>query len=286
MKKTIRILALVLAISILACSLAFTASAEADGDADRAAAFILAVNSISEKTTLSEREIAIAAARSEGVYFDDESYDGVTEALKLLAEYEAIIEAEIGRCLEFCDIVDAASSLDVIEDYLELKALLEEAKGYLNIVDKTYIGVSGAVGIYGNLTSELLKKEQRVATFLEQVARMSAATVYSEKYDAYREAKMICSAKDFLNTHPDVIAAKADFDAASDYFGDCAFVAAMFAEQVDKIYDAEILGEAINDAYEIYVNMDKTYPSDFISEFNNIVDDYNEAATKINSLFG
>ena len=277
---------MMLVLCILACATAVTALADGVTDGERAESFINAVNDISKKTSLAERELAIAAARSETVYFDDESFEGVSEALAKLAEEERLLEEQIAYCLEFCDIVDAASVLDDIEDYLELKELIEEAQEYLDIIDTTYIGVPGAINILGTIATALSKKEQRVETYLGYVAAMSEATLYAEKYAAYREADLISSSRDFLYTHPDVSAAESAFREADEYFGECAFVAAMFAERVDSIGSADVIGEAINDAFLIYVGMDKTYPSSYIGEFEAVVEDYNNTAAKINSIFG
>ena len=277
---------MMLVLCILVCTAAITASADGMTDEERAESFINAVNNISQKTSLAEREMAIALARSEEVYFDDESFEGVSEALAKLAEEERLLEEQIAYCLEFCDLVDAASALDDIEDYLELKALIEQAREYLDIIDTTYIGVPGAMNIFGNVKVAVLKKEQKVQTYLGFVTAMSEAKEYSEKHSAYKEAQMIASARDFLYTHPDVYAAEAAFREADAYFSDCALVAAMFAEAVDNIGSADVTYEAINDAFVIYVGMDKTYPSSYIGEFETIVEEYNSTAEKINSIFG
>lgn len=277
---------MLLALCILAGASSVTAFADVATDEERAEAFIDAVNEIYEKTSILDRETAIAVAKSDAMYFDDESFDGVTEALAGLAEAERVLAEDIANCLAFCDLVDEASVLDDVEDYLELKAIFAEAKAYLDIIDVTYIGIPGAMSIYSKKLSSVSDKEQRVIAYLEQVSAMIAASNYSDKRAAYTMAKSIASGKDFLSTHPDVIASKTALSAAEDYFSECALMAAMLAEKVDGIYSADVQGEAINEAYEIYLEMDRTYSSVYIGEFELIVEEYNDAVAKINALFG
>ena len=75
MKRTIRIIAMLLALCILAGASSVTAFADVATDEERAEAFIDAVNEIYEKTSILDRETAIAVAKSEAMYFDDESFD-------------------------------------------------------------------------------------------------------------------------------------------------------------------------------------------------------------------
>lgn len=224
---------------------------------NKAERFILYVDTLSDLSDLNEKEEAVTLAKSEGVYFADESYPGITEAINTLSDFEERVNTAVLACIAFMDAVDEAQMTDT-EDYLALKAALTEAEQYYNSVDITYDGIRDARGIYATLTSELRVREQYTEEFLREANKLKEKTDYKSYTSLYNEVLSYMSDESFIEAYPGVSEADAILDEADAYIKECINKANVFITAVSRFGSSSNIASDLILAYRALDGVDLT----------------------------
>lgn len=274
--------------ALLLCSLApFCPKARAEGNSQDAERFITLVNSFTEVSDLDERLELIEYVKSEGVYFDDESYPGITEALDALASISSAAASAKEACDLFIAAVDNAQLTD-IEDYLTHKAALSAASQYSEAIDLSYDGVTEARSIYMTLLSELQVLERYNEEFLAAVEKIAEEETYSDRRVAYKYAIEYMYSDSFIPEYEGVDDAILTLKAIEDGLKADISLANIFISAVSRLGTGESLALDIIAAYQALVGVDRTTDGTegSLAILNSAVEDYNREAEKINTDFG
>ena len=256
MKKAFR-LAAALIIAALISLLTLVPASAATGDDARADAFIEAVRAIGNATTVYDTEAAINYAKSEGVYFDDTSYDGVAEALATLASREAALLLTVEACESFVEYMSIADDLDFSGgSYTELRAALDSAAEYKARVDLTYNGVAAYLEAYTRLTSKLFEPEKTSRSYISCAERAVAAGSYKDKKQAYDDAMQFFDG--VIPDYPGVSEATAALEAVDIALDELVRGANRFKAAVSAIGTGDNIYAEISAAYIALEGVDTT----------------------------
>ena len=267
-----RILAVAITSAIVFVS--FSATALAEGEEERAARFISAVEEFSELADLDEKKSHLATVKSAEIYFSDESYDGVTEALASLAQYEALINEAVANCDAFIDAVDTALMTDV-DDYEAFKAALTEAEKYFKKLDSTYDGILGAQSDYKSMSGELTEREKYTEDFLKAVEKIATATDYNTRLEAYNDAEEYIEGESFIATYPGVAEALATLEATDALLEEAVAEAGAFVSLISRLGTGDNIVDELLAAYAALAQQDITAPGVSMSKL--ILDTATEA---------
>ena len=261
----------------------FSATVFALTDEERANRFVSSVGEFSEIIDLDDKKAHLDALKGD-FYFSDESYTGVSEALRLLQEYEEEIESLIETCEAFINAVGNAYMIDA-DDYVSLKLVLVEAEQYLGSLDNTYNGVTGALEDYRSLLAEIREREVYTDEFLALVASASGKTDYKTLSGIINTSKFYLANDLFLVDYPGVSDALATLDDVDEFLAGTIAEANKFVALVNGLGAAEDIRAAIISAYQTLALQDLTAPG--VSNSKTILDatrdSYNEKINKINA---
>ena len=197
--------------------------ASAQTEQQMADAFISAVENIGNATTIYDIQDAVEYAKSQGVYFDDESYPGVTEALATLAERETYVNTMMLACESFVDYVSTASELYHASgsylasgSYPQIRSALDGAKEYRNSLNLTYEGIDAMISEYEYIVRMLEAPEKASANYVGYAEKMEAAQTYADKKKNYDEAQKLLET--IIPDYPGVAAATASYEEILEYF--------------------------------------------------------------------
>ncbi len=265
----------------------FSTGVLAEGEADRAARFVSAVEEFSELSDLDARKSHLASVKSADVYFDDVSYEGVAEALSLLAEHEARINEAVGNCDAFIDAVGSALLVES-DDYSALKTALTEAAKYLSKLDSTYDGIPGAKSDYQSMAGELTLREKYMEEFLKLVGSMSALTDYETRLEAFNDAEDYIAGEEFIEDYPGVAEALALLDEADTMLEEAVAAASEFVSLVNALGLGDDIASELLAAYAALAELDVTAPGVSLSKtiLNAATEGYNEKVRGINEDWG
>ncbi|MBQ8719722.1 MAG: hypothetical protein IJY65_01685 [Clostridia bacterium] len=193
----LRTLFAVLLCTLLSAVLFATASITslAATDAERAAAFVEAVEAISDAATLADKKAAADYANSAAVKFTDTSYTGVADALAELDEQISTINKAIEDSESFVEQVSVAiSEYYAGGSYLVVRAALDAAQDSYYSSDPTWQGVLSARESYTTINAELLTGETASRSYIQYANECQAALdeggdIYSEISTSYKNAK-------------------------------------------------------------------------------------------------
>ena len=277
-KALVMLLVCLIAVSLLPLSV-FAAGT----DGERAERFLAVVAKLNNCTGLVEREAVYNEATSPDVYFDDESYEGVSEALLALERVRLAVEASVA----FVDAIDRLE--EVGEDgYVALRALLDEATGYYNsLTDKSYTGVSGAYERYSATLSALITKERYTADIIALGEALLAAVSYSEISSLVREIEEGMRNESFIADHPSAEVLTEALSAADETVRAAIVRANLFIRAVDGITRGEGYLESLLAARDALVGVDATVGgvSNAKRVYTDSLKDYNSSAARVNSTF-
>ena len=279
--------AIALALSIL-CGVLFTSGvALAETTNDKAERFISLVASFGDVFDLDERLELIEYVRSEGVYFDDEGYPGISQALASLFAIETDANAKKQASEGFMAAVDVALLTDS-RDYVAIRAALDKAEEYENGIDLTYDGVVEARSIFGELSSELKGKETFTDEFLRAVANIADKESYRDRRDAYKYALEYMSSDKFIADYPGVFEAKEVLEDTAEAFKGDIELANGFISAVASIGSGESIAHDLILAYFELLGVDRTVDgvAGALAILNAAVEEYNSTVEQINSDFG
>ena len=252
----------------------------------QAETFISGVNVLSDISDLDEREEQLNMLLGGGVYFADETYPGITDALQALAPMRADIEARVEASVEFMNAVDTAVLLSE-DDYLGIKEALVRAENYLPLIDHTYDGVSGAKLTYDYLRSVYYSKEEYTKGFLEYIKLMAEATDYKTAKDYYDRAITQIGKEDFLPDYEGVDEAMEKLAQTEEYFKECIAAANIFISAVGNMSSNDKISLAIINAYSALLGVDITVEgvSVALRSLEAAVESYNSRVESINETF-
>lgn len=244
--------------------------------------FIFFVGTLGDLSDLNEKEEAVALAKGEGVYFDDESYPGISDALAELRTFEEQVSLAVDACIAFINAADAASLIEE-DDYLALRAALDEAEKYLKLIDNTYDGVKGAKTSYELLAGEVRVKEIYTEEFLGEVERLKTKTEYKTYLADYTTAKSYLADERFLSEYPGVEDAMLVLSDADLYLKDCLNRANVFITAVSRFGSSEDIAKDLINAYLALEGVDMTVNgvSTAKSVFDSTLKTYNDIAEAI-----
>ena len=244
--------------------------------------FIFFIGTLSDISDLNEKEEAILLAKGEGVYFDDESYPGITDALAELRAFEERTSSAVYASLAFINAVDAAYLIEK-DDYLALRAALDEAEGYIELIDNTYDGVRGAKANYEALAGEIRVKEIYTEDFLTEAERLKTKTEYKTYLADYTTAKSYLADERFLSEYPGVDDAMLVLSDADLYIKDCLNRANVFITAVSRFSSSNTIAKDLIKAYRALDGVDMTVNgvSTAKSAFDSTLKAYNDIAEAI-----
>ena len=273
-------------LSVCFCFSLISAVSYAESDVERAERFVSAVEQFYELSDLDEKVSYLEALMDENVYFDDESYEGVTEALAALRRYEEQINLAVDSCNAFIDAIETALMTD-ISDYADLKSAITEAEKYLDRLDNTYDGISGAKADYSALLSELRGCEDHTDSFLNAVKTMSDAVGYKNKNDALARAEGYIRDAKFIDSYSGVADALLTIEAAKVELAQIIVSANGFISLVNALGDGDTVA-GMNAAYAALESTDFTAPGAASAKamLDAAKDAYNEKVKVINSDWG
>ncbi|MBQ8372382.1 MAG: hypothetical protein IJX38_05565 [Clostridia bacterium] len=266
-------------------------AAEMDAIADieqRADAFINAVENLSAISLIKERQTSIEIIYGD-MYFDDESYPGITEALALLAETKVATEQTISDCVAFMSAVERVALANEEWDYVELRAALDEAALYYNTVDNSYDGITVSKTTYSKISSEITKRETFTDGFLETAEIAIGGVGYAVKKQAYNDAMKYTAYEDFIPEREGVEEALAALAELESYFRACDREAAKFVLAVGEARSASLAEyrAKLIACYGYLETVDLTVPAAEQAniEFTALVRAYNAVVALANETF-
>ena len=282
--KTVKNALTILLVCLTVVSLLPLSVYAADTDSERAERFLAVVAKLNNCTGLVEREAVYNEAMALDVYFDDESYEGVGEALLALEKIRLAVEASVA-------FVDAIDRLQGAEEwsYVELRALLDEAKGYYDsLTDKSYTGVSGAHERYSATLSSLITKERYTEEIVALTEALLAAESYREISSLVREIENGMKNESFISDHPGAEGLSAALDAADETMRAAIIRANIFIRAVDGITRGEGYFTSLLAARDALAGVDTTVGgvSGAMRVYTDSLKDYNDGVTRINAIFG
>ena len=283
MKRLKKALTLILVILTVTALLPLSVLAAGEGETERAAHFVATVSKMQTCSTLVERETVYIEATAEGVYFDDESYEGVTEALLVLEEVRLAVETSVA-------FVNAAEGLAAAEEegYVTLRALLDEAGGYYDkLTDKSYTGVAGAYESYAAILSALVVRERYTEEIIDLAEMLALAETYSEMEGVIRELEDGMQNESFIADHPSAEGILAAISEARSLMKDAIVRANAFIRAVDEIKKGEDFFETLLTAKDALAGVDTTVNGASLAKrsYTELLRDYNEGAARLNSTF-
>ena len=275
------------AVALSLCLACFATTTFAEGDAERAERFISAVEQFQELSDLDEKVSHLEAVRENDVYFADESYEGVTEALNALRRYEEQINAAVRDCDAFIEAVETALMTDK-SDYTELKAAITRAESYLSKLDNTYDGVLGAKSDYAEIATELKGREDHTEAFLTAVKTMGEKTDYKSRKEAMELASAYILDERFIDSYEGVGEAMAAIEAAKTALSDAVVSANSFISLINALGNGNDLVAAMNTAYTALSGLDITAPGVASAKamLESAKDSFNENVKETNADWG
>ena len=248
---------------------------------EKADAFLAAVAVLESCQNLNDKENVFETATAEGVYFDDESYPGVADAL---AQLEAVKTAVDNTCA-FISAVDEATLVDET-DYAAYRAALDLCEEYINLIDRTYAGADGAYSFYRSMASALLTKENYTTQIAALITEMQNAADYSSRKMSYERIKDSVESDQFIPDHPSVAGLDEAMEETEEYFRSCIAVANGFILAVNRITVGKDYAKGIIEAYAALdgVDMGVDGVSSAKSSFDSSVNRYNSAVRELNAL--
>lgn len=266
---------------------AFVTVAFAEGDAERAERFVGAVEQFQELSDLDDKISHLEAVKGADVYFADESYEGVTEALNALRRYEEQISSAARDCDAFIEAVETALMTDK-SDYTELKAALTLAESYLSKLDSTYDGIIGAKSDYAEIAAELKGREDYTKAFLAAVKTMGEKTDYKSKKEALELASAYILDDKFIETYEGVSEAMSAIAAAETLLSEAVVSANSFISLINALGNGTDLVAAMNTAYEALSVIDITAPGVLAAKamLEAAKDSFNENVKETNADWG
>lgn len=263
-------------------ALALAELAAVEALAERAEAFIAAVESFALCSNLIDKERVLENATS--TKFSDESYDGIADAL---AAYNAMleeVEAKIAKCNEFIEYVDEITILEE-DDYLGIRAALDAAAAVLKEIDMSYHGVSGAYTLYNEFLSAIGEKEYYTRDWVNSVKALKELPSYKYKRSGYEAVMLSMKNESFLPDYPAVAEAMQVLAEVEEYFRSCISAGNAFIRAVDDIKNAPTVGDGLINAYSKYKGVDKTVDgvSSAYATFDSMLDEYNDVVKQLNA---
>jgi len=230
-----------------------------------------------EKIDLAEVKLGQYTAAG-GAYTDALIADAYAE---YLLKKDAV-EKTIADCLEFIRIVEMAQGEEL--SYPEVRAYLDEAKGYVDKIDTSYTGVSMAYQTYGVMLAELEEPEKNCAMFIDMVNAALATTDYASGKRAYElanDAQRLVEIDDY----PGIEKAKADLAAFKSKLDLIKFRADTYIVAVENLSSAPSMLKAIADAKAMEATVDFTVPgaSDAKANLAAFESSYDECAKQANA---
>ncbi len=260
-----------------------------DAVAERAKTFISAVENLSAISLIKEKQTSIDIIYGEDIYFDDESYPGIPEALALLTSTKLQTEKTISDCVAFMSAVERVSIANDEWDYVALRAALDEAARYYDLVDNSYDGITVSKSTYNRIASNVAKREALTDGFLEAADKAVNGESYAVRKQAYNEAIDYTASEDFIPEREGVAEALEAISDLESYFRACDREAARFVLAVAEAkaaplteYRAKLIA-----CYAYLETVDLTVPSaaQASTEFNALVRAYNAVVRLANETF-
>lgn len=256
---------------------------------DRADTFISAVDNLSAISLIKERQTSIEIIYGEDMYFDDESYPGISDALAKLAETKSRTEKTIADCEAFMGAVERVAIANEEWDYVALRAALDEAALYYSVVDNSYDGITVSKTTYSKISSEVSKREALTDDFLAAAADALEGDSYAVKKQAYNDAMTYTASDDFIPEREGVEEALASLASLEDYFRSCDREAAKFVLAVGQARSASLseCRAKLIACYAYLETVDLTVPAAAQAnvEFKALVRAYNAVVALANETF-
>ena len=236
---------------------------------------------LAECVGLVEKERVADEAEAEGVYFDDDTYPGVAEALADIAA----VRQRVNACIAFTDAVTEASLIE-IEEYAEVKEWLDLAKGYLDAIDSSYYGVPEAYTSYNTISFDLGERERHTKTVIDQILQVDMYPGYAMKQQCISEAKRGMQNELYEDECEFVAEGMAKLAEVEAYFADCIEKANAFILAVSLIQNAEDLPAALKNAAVAFKQIDTGVEGvgAAVAEYNNVLKNYNNTVKRVNAV--
>lgn len=247
----------------------------------RAEAFLALVAEMDDCISIHDKANIVNSALKEDTVFRDGSYPGITKALDKIDGVLLSVEASMA----FIDAVGELMNID-IEDYAEITYYLNLANSYKHNVDVTYQGVSMADSAYGDIKSEIQKREAHTAEFVSIAMELELYPTYRDKKLVLAELERYMADEEFEDECNGVDEAMAMIKAARDYMQEAIYASNGFILAVEAIDWVNAPFEGMLAAYLLFVSIDTTVDgiSDTLDSFENAVDSYNDGVKLINQI--
>ena len=226
---------------------------------EKAEAFLAKVGELADTSGIMEKVRIYEEATDPSLYFDDESYPGITEALAAL---EAIRIARDGTIAFMVAVDELVSERDVTatvaENYTVLKEMLDEAEALYVYVDAGYNGASGAISAYSAIRRELQNAEKHTEGVLDIIELIDSKKDYRSKKNLIANLESSIASEDFIPELDSAKEAVAALERLKAYFSECEGLAQEYIIAVDAIGSAESRFDAIIAAMLMRNDVDST----------------------------
>lgn len=253
----------------------------------KAEAFLAKVAALADCSSIMDKVRIMEEAKDPSVYFDDQSYPGVSEAIAELDRIQAVRD----KTAEFMITVDELLNereltATVAENYTNLKAIVLRADALYSFVDSGYSGASGAINAYGSVRGELQKAEQHTDGILSLIQLIDSSSDYRSKKNLIANLERAIASEDFVAELDSAKTALAALDGLKKYFAECESLAQSYILAVDAIGAAENRFSAIASAIALRQTVDGTVNGVAAADgkMEAIREEYNAYATLINSV--
>ncbi len=249
---------------------------------EKAEEFLAIISELEDATSLYQKEGIAARATATGVYFSDVSFPGVKGAIEKINEITSAVDA----CHTFMDAVGELADISP-DDYPAFRAKLDEALAARDGIDTGYPGVAGAIESYGILAGKVSESEEFTEITIELMDELEFRVNYAERKRLYNDISQRMANSTFLDEYEGVAELKETMSLLADYLSKCESDAAAFVLAYRSISSADSLFLGLCNALEASVGIDSSVVgvADALSALERAVEDYNDTAESINSLF-
>ena len=210
------------------------------GYIERAEAFLSKVGELADCSGIMDKVRIYEEATDPSLYFDDESYPGVTEALAALEAIRVARDGTIAFMIAVDELViERDMTATVAENYTVLKEMLTEAEALYAYVDAGYSGASGAISAYSAIRRELQNAEKHTEGILDIIELIDSKKDYRSKKNLIANLESSLASEDFI---PELECAKeavAALERLKAYFSECESLAQEYIIAVDAIGSGE-----------------------------------------------
>ena len=258
-----------------------------DALAARAQLFLSKVASLMDTAGIMDKVRLLEEAKAPEIYFDDESYPGIKEALLELERIQLIKDSTVSFMLTVDELVtERDMTATVADNYTVLKEILLRAEALYGFVDSGYSGAVGAINSYSTIRAEVQKAEKHTEGISELIELIDSKKDYRSKKNLIANLERAIESEDFV---PDMECAREAEEALlrlKSYFTECEGLAQEYIIAVDAIGVAENRFSAIVAAMALRLQVDGTVNGVSASDgkLEAIREEYNGYASLINSV--